>query len=184
MQHTTLRALAFLLATACVQPSKLEETKNDSLAIAVDESLLGLEALDSLTGLSLKVPKGVSDRSALLSESSVASGQLFSTDDQTLTVSLMSIDSLDKAFYQQFFNGTDSTINNGTLRLLNKAKIMINGLEVDQYIFQGPEVVNFKLAVYLPTDKVCEINYISARANYETNIKKIESSLGTIQYSF
>ena len=61
-----------------------------------------------------------------------------------------------------------------------KSEYILNGLDVTQFLLQNAQIINFKLILRNGDNKIYQVDYLSGREMYLKNVKKIESSIGTI----
>jgi len=141
---------------------------------------LDFTVTDSVTGISIRIPKGLSENQNLLSSTNLEDIRVFMTTDSSFVMSIHKGAQLSASSYRQAFAAPDSTMQNKLFKVRNKATFQVNGLEVNQYLMESPDLINFKLVVYGEAESAIEINYLVKRSEYKLIVKQIESSIGSL----
>lgn len=174
-------ALLLAIVASLLMQCQNATTENSSIDFRVNPALLDFLVTDSVSGVSVSIPKGLVKDKALLSHSNLNDIQLFMTPDSSFMMSLQQGSVLSASRYREAFAAPDSTLRNGPFDITNKAAFYVNGLEVNQYLMESADLINFKLAVFGEAESVLEINYLVKRNVYEKMMPKIESSIGSLK---
>lgn len=165
------------------------KAKRNDLAFEVNEKFLGESYLDSLSNITLRIPVGWKDSDDSSDNTLQSKMSLLRQNSNSKKFYL---DSLQKAsliisYIDQpenldlIFTNPDSVYNTTKNWMsITKSQFVLNGLETFQFLLQNQNVVNFKLLVR-GRNTTLQVDYIVDRASYIQEIKKIESSIGSIE---
>lgn len=184
--------LVLLTLLSCSGSEKSAELASD-LKFDVNPLLLDEDFSDSLTGMRLKIPLGWENLSTSKSESLKSKFEVHLQQDSSIVA--IYIDTLNQASliisrkYQwddsdlkRMYNTPDSVFNEAKQwDPIMKSDFMLNGLSVHQFLLQNKELVNFKLICGKGMGRKFQIDYVIGRATYLKQVKKVESSIGTIR---
>jgi hypothetical protein len=185
--------IATILLVACVVSScgkKNEESvsKNEEVGFEVNELLLGETYADSLTGFAIKIPKNwinvldFNDEkiSSKFRELIDQEGKVVFLD--TASQSSLLISKVSKKELQQLNSSKDSLFNkNKNWESIIKSQFTVNGLRAYQFLAQNKELINFKLIFIAGTKNPFQIDFVLSRHSYLSEVKKVESSIGSIK---
>jgi hypothetical protein len=172
---------------SCSSDSK---NRQNDLDFNVNKSLLGDIFIDSVSGLVVRVPVGWRN------------SDLFTNDTLKAKLSQLHLDSLGKTMYLDssqrasllitrlienenlalIYQSPDSAYNTSKKwTSITKSEFLLNGMRTYQFLLQSEALVNFRLLVTSRSKKSVQIDYLIDRSVYLHNVKKIESSIGTIE---
>jgi hypothetical protein len=178
------------LSALTIECTKREakNTRND-LAFDVNEKLLGDSYLDSISNMTLRVPIGWKDSDYNSDDTLKAKVSLLRHNSNSKKLYL---DSLQKASLivsyfnnpdglNQIFANPDSAFNaTKDWVSIDKSQFILNGQETFQFLLQNKNVINFKLLIR-SSNTILQLDYFVDRAQYMYEVKKIESSIGSIR---
>jgi hypothetical protein len=176
-----------LIISSCSSDSR---SKQNDLDFNVNKSLLGDVFIDSVSGLIIKAPVGWRN------------SNLFTNDTLKAKLSQLHLDSLGKTMYLDssqraslliarltqnenlalIYKNPDSAYNTSKKwSSVTKSEFVLNGMRTYQFLLQSETLVNFRLLTTSPSKKSVQIDYLIDRSVYLHNVKKIESSIGSIE---
>jgi hypothetical protein len=157
----------------------------------VEEKLLAEEFRDTSSGVRLRVPVGWYPVQYLTNDS--LKRKFTSILIHDTLVQAIYVDTVNQASLictrvnaqleelKRAFTNPDSAYNsNKQWNSVLKSNFMLNGISVNQFLLQNNELVNFRLVCIDGLKNKFQIDYIMSRNAYLIQIKKVESSIGTI----
>ena len=175
---------------SCGNSTTTENQKND-LQFTVEEKLLAEEFRDTSSGVRLRVPVEwhpvkhlTNDRlkhtfTSILSDDTLIQAIYVDTVHQASLICTRVNAQFEEL--QRAFNNPDSAYNsNKQWNSVLKSNFMLNGISVNQFLLQNADLVNFRLVCIDGLKNKFQLDYIMSRNAYLLQIKKVESSIGTI----
>jgi hypothetical protein len=189
-------ATAVVLILAC---SGSNRSKVETLSFTVDSTRLGGSFTDSVSGLSLRAPAGWRRLSAITLDRVRASIEADSTEAGLPVPWIQVLFSLKEqnayllvGRYDPsiFLDGHNSLVVWQKEELLGQfadssvsyARFKHNRIVFEQLLASDAEFVVIKLFVQAPDRGVYQIEYVTRRSWYDTNLRAIESSIGSITF--
>ena len=181
-----------IILVAFFEYSCKEKKVENSLGFNIDNSLLKSEFVDSLAGINLRAPLGWDDLSNDKNKklkyrlnldfkkgADIKAFYIDTVNQACLIVSNLNL--LTDRDIKHIFNNPDSSYNlDKKWEQIMKSEYILNGLDVTQFLLQNAQIINFKLILRNGDNKIYQVDYLSGREMYLKNVKKIESSIGTI----
>lgn len=186
-----LMLLVVFVVSSCGKMNEESVSKNEEIGFEVNELLLGEAYTDSLTGFSIKIPKNwinvlnfndekISNkfRDLIYKEGTIVF--LDTSSQSSLLISKVS-----KKELQQLNAGQDSLFNkNKNWASITKSQFTVNGIKAYQFLAQNSELINFKLIFIAGTRNPFKIDFVLSRHSYLNEVKKVESTIGSIKKYF
>jgi hypothetical protein len=173
----------------CCQPKQPE--KKSDLQFTVNPELLGNVYTDSISGFTVSIPKGWLPLTVFDStiqskfmdvEDSIALGRIFLDSlQQGGSVLITSLAETDSVMFGKVYQNPDSAFNQQKIwQQILKSAFYHNGLYIRQYLLQNNDLVTFRLVITEGLRFPVQIDYVLGRNTYMQHVKKIESSIGSI----
>lgn len=179
-----------ILSLAC-KPSK--DNLKDEINFRIDNTVLGETFTDSVSKISIRIPKdwesieeksdSVSTRikKQLWAKDQISPVKKIYLDQKTFlsSLSILKVDRKDSIRVLKSYQNPDSAFyNKGEWKSINKAEFNYHGLKIKQFILFNDNLVNIKLICSKMNS--IEFDFLLTQVEYKKNIKKIESSIGSI----
>lgn len=191
MKSTTSHSITLLfLSVALLASCSASESKKNDLEFDVNQKLLGEIFTDSVSGIAIQIPIGWKNSSR------------FTNDTLKAKLDRLHLDSLGKTMYldsaqqaslliskinegedlQLTYQNPDSIYNRtNQWASITKSEFTLNGMRTYQFLLQNKSIVNFKLLITNSSKKTIMLDYIVERTVYLKQVKKIESSIGSVK---
>lgn len=179
-----------ILSLAC-KPSK--DNLKDEINFRIDNTVLGETFTDSVSKISIRIPKNwesieeksdsVSTRikKQLWAKDQISPVKKIYLDQKTFlsSLSILKVDRKDSIRVLKSYQNPDSAFyNKGEWKSINIAEFNYHGLKIKQFILFNDNLVNIKLICSKMNS--IEFDFLLTQEEYKKNIKKIESSIGSI----
>jgi hypothetical protein len=186
-----LFALSVLISFAWISCQPKQPEKKSDLQFTVNPELLGYVYTDTVSRFSVGIPKGWIPLTALDStiqlkfmnvEDSIALERIFLDSlQQGGSVLITSLAETDSVMFGKVYKNPDSAFNQQKIwQQILKSTFYHNGLFIRQYLLQNNDLVTFRLVITKGLRFPVQIDYVLSRNTYMQHVKKIESSIGSI----
>lgn len=170
-----------------------KDNLKDEISFRIDNTALGETFTDSVSKISIRIPKdwesieeksdSVSTRikKQLWAKDQISPVKKIYLDQKTFlsSLSILKVDRKDSIRVLKSYQNPDSAFyNKGQWKSINKAEFNYHGLKIKQFILFNDNLVNIKLICSKMNS--IEFDFLLTQEEYKKNIKKIESSIGSI----
>ncbi|MCZ8022225.1 MAG: hypothetical protein O9302_14560 [Cyclobacteriaceae bacterium] len=184
-------ALSVLIPFVWISCQPKQPEKKSDLQFTINPDLLGFVHTDTNSGFTVSIPKGWLPLSAFDSvvqnkftvvEDSLSLGTIYLDSlQQGGSVFIYSLPEADTVTLAKIYQNPDSAFNQQKIwQQILKSTFYHNGLRIRQYLLQSNDLVTFKLVITEGTRYPVQLDYVLSRNTYMQHVKKIESSIGSI----
>lgn len=186
-RYTLISILFSLIIFACTQ----QEKKKSDLQFSINENLLGLTFQDTMSHLTLRIPKGWLPLSSFDSATQTKFNSLkdeigfqdvfIDSLQQGGSLMIKSLINIDTVSISNMYRDPETAFNQQKVwNQIMKSSFYYNDLLIKQFLLQNNDLVSFKLIISEGLSHPIQLDYILSRNTYMLEVKKIESSIGSI----
>jgi hypothetical protein len=185
----------YLFCAGCSTQSDTAE----EITFSVNPNLLGESFIEPEHGFSISAPlawNSVSDSSLTAAKEAVAQSESPRPDAVPELLAVFRHPTHGAQLIVSRYGGTMSAVDRSSLmenqgkglRMelqdseISHAKFSHNGYKIDQYRVIAQDIVIFKLFVQHPESGFYQLDYLLPLANYEAELRALESSIGSLAY--
>ncbi len=187
MRQIIFTTATFITFLAC------QTQKKDDVSFRVDYSVLDAVFTDTLSGISIHIPKdwqsieektdslSLKIKEVLRSTGEATKVQKIYLDQitQQSSLSIIYVDEKDSIKILAAYQNPEAVLNGKKKwKEINKATFRYRGINFTQFILFNNELVNIKLVC--SKAKSLQFDFLLTQGEYKKSIKKIESSIGSI----
>ncbi|MCE2733932.1 MAG: hypothetical protein LW821_11250 [Flammeovirgaceae bacterium] len=184
-------ALSVLIPFVWISCQPKQPEKKSDLQFTINPDLLGFVHTDTNSGFTVSIPKGwlplsvfdsVVQNKFTVVEDSLSLGTIYLDSlQQGGSVFIYSLPEADTVTLAKIYQNPDSAFNQQKIwQQILKSTFYHNGLRIRQYLLQSNDLVTFKLVITEGTRYPVQLDYVLSRNTYMQHVKKIESSIGSI----